>query len=292
MRLIDVNTLEIKEFFGNQTPPYAILSHTWDGDKEVTFEEWERRTNDAVRRKSGYAKIIGACHRAKTDGLQYLWCDTNCIDKRSSSELTEAINSMFIWYRDSQVCYAYLADVQVKTDTFPKSRWFTRGWTLQELLAPNRVVFFDRRWIVLGERNEMADIISRITKIHVGVLAGHSTVHEYSIAQRMSWAADRQTTRAEDTAYCLLGIFDISMPLLYGEQTHAFIRLQREIIKVSNDQSILAWDSWGLNIPAWTSALAPSPDEFRFCGSIVRNDDTRLAAYSITNLGISMRLAL
>ncbi|KAI1407213.1 HET-domain-containing protein [Hypoxylon sp. FL1857] len=293
MRLIDVNTLELKEFFGHATPRYAILSHTW-GDKEVTFQEWERRSDSAVRRKDGYAKIVGACRRAKADGLQYLWCDTNCIDKRSSAELSEAINSMFAWYRDSHVCYAYLADVQAKAGTFARSRWFTRGWTLQELLAPIRVVFFDYYWTILGDRSELASVISDITRIHIGTLQDRSTIHGYSIAQRMSWAAGRETTRSEDIAYCLLGIFSINMPLLYGEGSKAFIRLQQEIIKVSVDQTILAWDMQYSKTPpfVWTSALAPSPTEFRFCGSIVRDDEIQRTPYSVTNLGISMNLAL
>ncbi|KAI2778158.1 HET-domain-containing protein [Daldinia loculata] len=291
MRLIDVNTLELKEFFSEKAPPYAILSHTWKGDTEVTFQEWERAATDsAVKRKEGYTKIVGACRRARSDGLQYLWCDTNCIDKSSSAELSEAINSMFAWYRDSTVCYAYLYDVQL--DTFTKSRWFTRGWTLQELLAPSKVLFFDHHWTILGDRSELAGVVSDSTKIHLGALRDRSTIYDYSIAQRMSWAADRETTRSEDIAYSLLGIFDINMPLLYGEGPKAFARLQREIINISNDQSILAWNMEPLNTPLQTSALALSPAAFRFSGSIVRNDETFESAYSIKNLGISMKMAL
>ncbi|OTA68095.1 HET-domain-containing protein, partial [Hypoxylon sp. EC38] len=292
MRLINVNTLELKEFFGGGIPQYAILSHTWDGDKEVTFQEWERRSDSAVRCKEGYAKIVGACRRAQVDGFKYLWCDTNCIDKRSSAELSEAINSMFAWYRDSHVCYAYLADVQANTSTFVKSRWFTRGWTLQELLAPSNVIFFDCHWTFLGDRKELASTISDITKIHIGALTDRSTIRAYSVAQRMSWAANRRTSRSEDIAYCLLGIFDIVMPLLYGEGLKAFARLQHEIIKVSDDQSILAWDLERLEPPSLTSALASSPSNFRYCGSLVSSHETQRSPYSITNLGISMRVSL
>ncbi|KAI1133954.1 HET-domain-containing protein [Hypoxylon sp. FL0543] len=291
MRLIDVKTLELKEFFGSKTPRYAILSHTW-GDQEVTFQEWERRSDSAVKRKDGYAKIVGACHLAKADGLQYLWCDTNCIDKRSSAELSEAINSMFAWYHGSSVCYAYLADVQAKTDTFTKSRWFTRGWTLQELLAPSKVIFLDSHWAVLGDRSELACTISEVTRIHIEALKDRSTIYDYSIAQRMSWAADRETSRQEDIAYCLLGIFDINMPLLYGEGQKAFTRLQQEIIRVSNDQSILAWDMQCSDTCPWTSALAHSPAEFRFCDSIVKNSEIQRKTYSVTNLGIHIKTSL
>ncbi|KAI4863589.1 HET-domain-containing protein [Hypoxylon rubiginosum] len=290
MRLIDINTLELKQFFDpSKMPPYAILSHTWNGDQEVTYQEWGCRNSSTVQRKDGYAKIMGACRRARADGLQYLWCDTNCIDKSSSAELTEAINSMFAWYRDSHICYAYLADVK-NTDTFANSRWLARGWTLQELLAPVIVVFFDCHWTVLGDRKGMASVLSSITRIHVGALRDRLTIRDYSIAQRMSWAAGRQTSREEDIAYCLLGIFDINMPLLYGEGQKAFSRLQQEIIKVSDDQSILAWELRSKSAHQWTSALAPSPAGFRFCGSIVRDWDIKRGPYSVTNLGISMNL--
>ncbi|GAP90934.2 putative vegetative incompatibility protein het-e-1 [Rosellinia necatrix] len=246
MRLIDVKTLELKEFF-DDTPPYAILSHTW-GNEEVTFQQYLLATGpDAeryfhIKRRVGFLKIIGACERALADGLQYLWCDTNCIDKSSSAELTEAINSMYAWYRDSVVCYAYLADISGGSETFAKSRWFKRGWTLQELLAPKKVVFFDAHWMAFGDRDNLSRSICEITRIHIGALQDHTTVPEYSIAQRMSWVADRVTSRQEDIAYSLLGIFDINMPLLYGEGNKAFLRLQQEIIKATDDQSILAWD--------------------------------------------------
>ncbi|KAI2613364.1 heterokaryon incompatibility protein-domain-containing protein [Hypoxylon sp. NC1633] len=137
MRLIDVNTLEMREFFGRNIPPYAILSHTW-GAEEVNFKEWKHRDNPSIQRKEGYAKILGACRRARAGGLEYVWCDTNCIDKTSSQELTESINSMFTWYHDSVVCYAYLSDVKPGGAVFAQSRWFTRGWTLQELIAPRK----------------------------------------------------------------------------------------------------------------------------------------------------------
>ncbi|RYP37989.1 hypothetical protein DL767_002717 [Monosporascus sp. MG133] len=274
MRLINVSNGELKEVFPERAPPYAILSHVWDDDKEVTFQEWARRdTDEAVRRKSGYQKIVGACQQAINDKLEWLWCDTNCIDKTSSAELTEAINSMFAWYTNSQVCYAYLEDVDFRStrvtrssgstagvlnknaeenspdsvdteDVHPlieKSRWFTRGWTLQELLAPSREVFFAKDWTALGDRNQLSRSISDITGIHIGALRDRSTIWQYSVAQRMSWAADRETTRPEDVAYCLLGIFNIHMPMLYGEGIDAFQRLQRAIIKITDDQSILAW---------------------------------------------------
>ncbi|KAF2967668.1 hypothetical protein GQX73_g5901 [Xylaria multiplex] len=298
MRLIDIKTLQFKEFH-HKFPPYAILSHTW-GSEEVTYQEYLLATGpDAsrhshIKRKQGFLKILGACKRAERDGLGYLWCDTNCIDKSSSAELTEAINSMYAWYRDSTVCYALLMDVGINDSrdpvTFAKSKWFTRGWTLQELLAPKKVVFFDGHWNILGDRARLAQIISEITRIHIGVLHDRNTVFEYSIAQRMSWAANRQTTRLEDIAYCLLGIFDINMPLLYGEGAKAFTRLQQEIIKVSDDQSILVWEP--RDNRHQTSVLARSPNEFYFCGSIIRDPDIGRKPFALTNMGLSVKLTV
>ncbi|KAI0415062.1 HET-domain-containing protein [Xylaria grammica] len=296
MRLIDVKTLELKEFH-HDIPPYAILSHTW-GDEELTFQEYLLATGpDAnkhphIKRKQGFLKIFGACKQARSEGLAYLWCDTNCIDKKSSAELSEAINSMYAWYRDSAVCYALLTDVGVdiggSPGAFKDSRWFTRGWTLQELLAPEKVVFFDEHWNILGNRAKLAQAISEVTRIHIGVLHNRNTVLEYSIAQRMSWAAERQTTRPEDIAYCLLGIFDINMPLLYGERDKAFIRLQEEIIKVSDDQSILAWEP--RNNQQQTSIFARSPNEFYFCDSITRDPEIEREPFALTNVGLSVKL--
>ncbi|KAI0188976.1 heterokaryon incompatibility protein-domain-containing protein [Xylaria flabelliformis] len=299
MRLINVKTLELIELF-NQVPPYAILSHTW-GDEEVTFQEHlaatgpDSKRHAHIKRKAGFHKIMGACERAQSDGLQYLWCDTNCIDKSSSTELSEAINSMYAWYNDSEICYVYLADVSGRVGldgsedsiSFEQSRWFTRGWTLQELLAPKKVVFFDLTWKVLGDRKDLANRISKITRIHSGALHDRSTVSSYSIAQRMSWAADRVTSRQEDIAYCLLGIFDVNMPLLYGEGKNAFIRLQKEIIKISDDQSILAWDLSTTNEPS-VGCLATAPIHFRTCGSIVMERALQRYPYSHTNMGLSM----
>ncbi|KAI5918834.1 HET-domain-containing protein [Camillea tinctor] len=305
MRLINVHTHELREFFSAAAaPPYAILSHTWTSE-EMTFEAWQGTAAPSRslvnhphphQHKAGFRKILSACAqaRAQNENIDWLWCDTNCIDKRSSAELTEAINSMFAWYRDAAVCYAYLDDVDAggSKEGFVRSRWFTRGWTLQELLAPEKVLFFDRNWQFMGDRAALAKMISEVTRIHIGALEDRGTIHKYSIAQRMSWAADRETTREEDVAYCLLGIFDINMPLLYGEGMKAFQRLQHEIIKTTDDQSILAWDWLGNPDEAPTSALALLPAYFRSCGSIIRDPDIGMAPYAMTNIGISIEVPM
>ncbi|KAF1976635.1 HET-domain-containing protein, partial [Bimuria novae-zelandiae CBS 107.79] len=183
-----------------------------------------------------------------------------CIDKSSSAELTEAINSMFRWYQKAAACCAYLDDATLGSesacddtieDLLRWSRWFTRGWTLQELIAPNEVHFYDSLWKPMGTRTALGTCIADITSINSEILTTpratartsiHSLLSEKSVARRMAWTAHRKTTRPEDIAYCLLGLFDIHMPLIYGEGTKkAFARLQIEILRDSTDQSILAW---------------------------------------------------
>jgi hypothetical protein len=161
-----------------------------------------------------------SCAQAATDGFELVWIDTCCIDKTKSAGLSEAINSMFNWYRDATECYIYLADVTGVHD-MDKSRWFTRGWTLQELIAPESAIFFNKEWSDFGTKSSLAENISSITNIPVQVLL-HQKGPRYSVAQVMSWTAKRQTTRVEDLGYCLLGIFGVNMPMIYGEGEQAF----------------------------------------------------------------------
>ncbi|THU96027.1 HET-domain-containing protein [Dendrothele bispora CBS 962.96] len=287
MRLINTTTLQVVEFLSIDVPPYAILSHTW-GNEEVTFRDMMLRLTEdlaveastRIEQKAGFIKIQKSCEIAKRDGFEYIWNDTCCIDKESSAELSEAINSMYRHYGGSGVCYAYLVDVS--RDVFLReiqdndsgdemavsaslwnSRWFTRGWTLQELLAPSNVVFYDKDWLEIGTRTSLADLISVITRIPTSVLTGDQDLKSYSIAQRMSWAAERRTTRAEDIAYCLMGIFGVGMPTLYGEGAiRAFIRLQEEIIKYNDDATIFAWRATPDARNQERGLLAWSPSEF------------------------------
>jgi len=325
MRLIDVNTLKLYEFMGSQLlqVDYAILSHTW-GEEEVTFQDMEH-LNKTVRSKKGFPKILHAAKRAKEDGLNWLWVDTCCIDKRSSAELSEAINSMYMWYHRSSICYAYLVDVDSQTPVeddatmFVQSRWFTRGWTLQELIAPRQVTFYAKDWVRIGEKlltlppasivpnmlwgEKGKSALCRASGIPRALLFEGRPKEQYSVAQRMSWASKRVCTRVEDTAYCLLGLFGINMPLLYGEEEKAFIRLQEEIIKATDDHSIYAW-----TIPqdvlrgpritephlGWTPhpILAPSPGYFRKGGSLVvtRGEEGELSG--LTKHGLRIQLEL
>lgn len=300
MRLLNAETFELEEFFGNQVPPYAILSHCWQND-EITFLEMESRTPD-IQDKPSWFKIKKCCSQALEDGLKYVWIDTCCIDKRSSAELSEAINSMFRWYENARHCYAFLEDVGadfcVTEDfsSFKDSRWFTRGWTLQELIAPVSVRFYSENWTFLGTRVDLSNIISEITGIPEVVLKLRHRVrivHSMSIAKRMSWASRRGTTREEDMAYCLMGIFEVNMPLLYGEgSVKAFIRLQEEILKTSLDHSLFAWWYPGDYLRDKVGALATSPAAFSYASNIVPYHFSGVAPYSMANKGLRLELPL
>lgn len=234
MRLINTRTRELEEFEGDNVPSYAILSHRWE-DEEVLYRDMQ--LGEQGPPKKGFKKLNMTCDVAAREGHSYLWVDTCCIDKSSSAELSEAINSMYRWYEESALCIVYLYDVP--TVALAQSVWFTRGWTLQELIAPRRAFFFDSSWICLGDKNSLERQLSEITSINSTIIRDSSSVSSVPIAVRMSWAAGRKTTRVEDRAYSLLGLFDVNMPMVYGEGKKAFQRLQHELVKQSNDTSIL-----------------------------------------------------
>lgn len=254
------------EQVGEQPPPYATLSHVW-GDGEVTFQDCEDVEDitclSRITLKKGYAKLAAACERALQDGLGYVWVDTCCINKSSSAELSEAINSMFRWYEMSQTCYAYLDDLHDRFNLrdLRKSRWFMRGWTLQELIAPADVVFLTAEWQEIGTKATLAKQISSIARIRECILVDGLYAHDTSIAEKISWAAGRRTTREEDHAYSLLGLFDVHMPPIYGEGgPSAFRRLQEQIMHTSTDHTIFTW--WGQGSSITSGILALSPDHF------------------------------
>jgi hypothetical protein len=319
MHLLHARTGELREFHGYEIPAYAILSHVWE-EGEVTYQDMQASRSQAAK-KAGFSKISQTCRKALRESLEYAWVDTCCIDKSSSAELTEAINSMFRWYQKAETCYVYLADVPARENTevferaFASSRWFTRGWTLQELLAPRNVCFYSSDWTFLGTKMDLCDQISEITTINTPFLRGVN-VQGASVAKRMSWASERETTRVEDISYCLLGIFGVHMPMLYGEGQNAFRRLQKEIIKVSNDQSLFAWsgeeeefgdepedefkDEWDEE-EFWhkvefgdekVGLLAESPFQFRNSGNIVPYNSEQDISYAITNTGLRIALPL
>lgn len=260
MRLLettDGRTYRLTEDFRlqSQVPPYAILSHTWEEDQEVTFDDINKDTKSKYMKlrsslrlrprseKRGYKKLRFCARQAKRDGLRFFWVDTCCIDKSNSSELQKAINSMFQWYQNAAKCYVYLSDVSTAgakrkswssalQEAFMGSRWFTRGWTLQELLAPTVVEFFSKEGVCLGSRLELIQLIHDITNIPHKALSGAS-LQEFDADQKLSWAAERQTTREEDEVYALVGIFGIELPFIYDEgYDRALRRLLEKIYNV------------------------------------------------------------
>ncbi|KAI0864269.1 heterokaryon incompatibility protein-domain-containing protein [Xylaria cubensis] len=327
MRLLNTATLQLQDFVEGTQSPYVILSHTW-GDQEVTFQDLHKYHEAIAQYPSaaqssilasissleGFKKIVNCCAAAVKDGFDWIWVDTCCIDKTSSAELSEAINSMFRWYGQSAVCYAFLSDVSDTSDNFSgndssfrKSRWFTRGWTLQELLAPRHLRFYNQRWELIGqmmEESELCELVSSVTLIPPACLQNKDAIFKTCVAKRMSWASRRMTTRQEDLAYCLLGIFNINMPLLYGEGAQAFIRLQKEIINMTDDYSILAWGDLSSQVPTddilWRTKfsgldiLALSPTMFKDCYDfeIIREAKPQNPKIQATKSGVQIELSI
>ena len=261
MRLLHARDLVFKEFIGKTVPDYAIVSHRW-GDEEIshqTFNDHCETYINGERHGHGWTKIVKACELALGQGLEWVWIGTCCIDKRSSAELTEAINSMFEWYRQSEICFAFLPDVygvckfdpydvlpptQFESKEFRSSVWFTRAWTLQELIAPTEVQFFNANFEHIGTKIDktVAHLVSDATGIPIDVIRNQDIhLDDIVIAERFGWASKRISTREEDIAYSLLGIIAVNMPLLYEEGRRAFQRLQAEIIRKSTNESIFAW---------------------------------------------------
>ncbi|KAF2440431.1 hypothetical protein P171DRAFT_457319 [Karstenula rhodostoma CBS 690.94] len=245
MWLLDVSSLELREFIGTDIPPYVILSHTWSTE-EVSFVEMKKaKYREEAKRKAGFSKT------------------------RSSAELSEAINSIFTWYKRAQICYVYLSDVRRDRNdynTLTNSKWFTRGWTLQELLAPRDRLFFVGDWTLTNLN--LTQYISRITQIPEPYILGSKRLEQACVSQRMFWASHRKTTRSEDWAYSLMGLFDINMPIIYGEGLEkAFGRLQQEIYSTTPDQSIFAWYNSGMTS---FRLLANTPACFRNSRDVMR----------------------
>ena len=331
MRVLNTETLDFREFPDLPDEPYAILSHRWRST-EVTYKEY-RKSRDSLQHLPGYKKVVDFCRIAQQRGFHYAWVDTCCIDKRSSAELSEAINSMYRWYKESAECYVYLEDYRPwDQSSLAACEWFKRGWTLQELLAPRHCVFFTADWHVIGHKHfylssgcacegsnsndrnngsskptssdhgpHLLEQLVAATKIPGSMLTGITEISTASVARRMSWASHRSTTRVEDRAYSLLGIFDINMPLLYGEGAKAFRRLQEEIIRTDNDPSIFAFgrdqllsveeSMYERPQPMYPrkvidAVLAESPDYFWQGGDVIMSKGLFEEPYVITHMGL------
>ncbi|KAI0629459.1 heterokaryon incompatibility protein-domain-containing protein [Trametes polyzona] len=312
MWLLRTATAELQYFNspGDVKGGYAILSHVWQ-ENEQSFQELQTLSTklDArggVLRACVSAKIRECCILAQSHGYEWLWIDTCCIDRTSSAELSEAINSMYNWYARAQVCYAFLYDVPPSRDlagrdsAFRKSKWFTRGWTLQELIAPRCLLFVAQDWSVIGTKASMAPLLEDITGVGADVLTFRRDVGDVSVARRMWWASSRETTRLEDEAYCLMGIFGVHMATIYGEGTRAFQRLQEEILRRTSDQTLFAW---GNVLPIRTAPFreqvsytsyhhdshifAPCPAAFYHSGNMIPVPMERAVKNAMKALGIT-----
>jgi hypothetical protein len=246
MRLLHTSTFQLELFMPEQVPDYVILSHRWSAE-EIVFSDFTfgdiMLPEHPARTKAGFRKVVGACSLAAQDQYEWIWIDSCCIDKSSSAILQESINSMWNYYSNANICYVYMADVPDEvagwTTHFSESEWFNRGWTLQELIAPTLVEFYAENWSAIGTKLQRCDEIARKTYINPEVLRIPSLIDLESTANRMSWAAHRQVTRGEDQAYSLLGLFQVNMPMLYGEgRAKAFGRLQEAIYNTTRDDSL------------------------------------------------------
>lgn len=323
MRLLDVNSVaknclpifrNLHEIDPSSPRCYAILSHTWgrpedyndivfdDIPSSETFAKFLKKSSKlkqwqaAIRKKKvGFSKITKACQIAREMGMDYIWIDSCCIDKSKSAELNESINSMYRWYQNAKRCIVYLEDLEPDSDLkheLENCRWFKRGWTLQELIAPSKVTFYNKSWASLGDRSDasLSKLLSNITGIDVGCLQNGANLRHFSTAHKMSWAAGRKTTVPEDRAYSLMGIFDVNMPLIYGEGgPKAFGRLQEEITRLSSDLSIFAWNP-SSRVDTELDAFGSSPDDFTAHKDIVPCYSSQ--HFMRTNKGIEMKTSL
>ncbi|ETS80699.1 hypothetical protein PFICI_08228 [Pestalotiopsis fici W106-1] len=308
MWLLDTSNYSLVEIFRPEDFQYAILSHTWNSGNEVSFQDL--RNLDRARQRSGWTKIERTCKLAAQQNIKFAWVDTCCIDKTNNTELAEAINSMFEWYKLATICYVYLEDLP-SSSVGPESKfaqrqmakdlvrckWFGRGWTLQELIAPSSAEFFDRDWILRGNKKSLQHQLSQITDIELGVLANSEDLSSIPVARKMAWAAKRKTTRIEDIAYSLLGIFNVNMPLIYGEGMRAFLRLQEAIAQSTYDLSLFAWsdDEENPQTPEYNGIFAQTPMQFSRCGTLLNIESPALLAgqsFNLTNRGVEFETYL
>ncbi|EME39864.1 hypothetical protein DOTSEDRAFT_117266, partial [Dothistroma septosporum NZE10] len=310
----DPTTLELHDFPVVSQVRYAVLSHVWSSPQhEILFSDLLDTCDTTIKRleghisvdlatstlqqRPGWAKLAFALEQADEDGKEWLWVDTACIDRSSSSELAQSINSRWHWLEGAAICYAFLGDVplerwrEMKFVRHLASSWFNDGWTLSDLIAPGHVVFYSMEWSRLGDKHELSRVLSIATQVPVPVLEGARSVQEESVAARMAWAASRQTSLFEDRAYSLMGLFDVSMPVLYGEGSKAFRRLQEEIIRSSDDLSIFCWKDAHICKPLH-GLMADSPDAFVHSAGYRAYAFEDVPPFDINNRGVRLSLHL
>lgn len=252
MRLLNVYSLEFSNFQPQMLPPYAAASHRWNisPDFEVSLRDFREGRASS---KPGFQKLQSFCNFVKTQlkDIQWLWMDTCCINQENHHEVSKAVNSMFKWYQSATVCLAYLADVTDNRLDASGSEWFRRGWTLQELLAPELVIFLSRDWRVIGHKGtarisetcssvapelgpSLIEDVAKLTHIPEEVLICYEASKKYTSEVKLQWRGERKTTEPEDRAYCMLGIFGVTMSLIYGEGESEALR--RMLKKLSRQQ--------------------------------------------------------
>ncbi|KAI6101886.1 hypothetical protein F5141DRAFT_1242909 [Pisolithus sp. B1] len=274
MYLLNVNTQQLEDI--HEQCPYAILSHAWGAGERDYFQKIGTKS---ICMEPGYEKVEMCCRLAQQDGLDYVWINDCCADANTRGTRSEARISAYAWFQQAQVCYTYLGNVdgdedpREKFSQFRDSWWFQHSWTLQELLAPKHMFFFVKDWTMIGTKADLVDIISDVTGIHKDALEHPERIPCFSIATRMSWAKGRTSTKEEDRVYTLMGLFDVNLPVAYGEgETKTFLKLQNEIMKITDDQSIFAWRSVaGASVSSESDALgilASTYECFVECGDI------------------------
>ncbi|KAG2347895.1 hypothetical protein BDR05DRAFT_591395 [Suillus weaverae] len=270
---------------------YAILSHRW-GESEPTFQ-------DLNREGAGYKKLEKFCAKAKEHGCDLAWSDTCCINKESSSEVDEAIRSMYMWYHEAYICIVHLAQTN-SWDTLENDEWFFRGWTLQELLAPLRMRFYyGPTWTPLTQNPNDKDDTQVVRALHRATKIPENDLRNFRSGpnrawEKMSWAASRKTTRIEDVAYSLIGIFDITMTVAYGEGDRAFKRFMAELIEKCKEWQILVWAGGLPGCPTEPSCYRTTDEaalemlknhEISWWGEGCGDDD-----FSVTKRGVQVKL--
>ncbi|KAG9241956.1 hypothetical protein BJ878DRAFT_536190 [Calycina marina] len=223
MILLDSNTLRLTDFFLRDVPEYVILSHTW-GEGEVSFQDFQDLKK--IRERQDFKNLEQCCKKAKSDGLQWV------------------INSMFRYYSEAaEICYAYVEDTDSSVARKHGSLvgiqlcvWFERGWSIPSMLiAPEIVEIYAKNWKEIGTNSSMVDAISNITSIDKSVILHTAHLDDFNVASRMHWVS-KGLTMKEDEMYCLMGIFGVNVPMLCGEVSRAFQRLQEEgVMKLTED---------------------------------------------------------
>jgi hypothetical protein len=312
---------------------FAILSHTWERG-ELSYQDLHGQNDlsgshlcppdsdqDSDRKRS-FEKLHNFCDIAKEYGTEFAWADNVCIDKSSSAELDESIRSMFSWYRDATICIVYLAQTNDLRDLV-HDRWFARGWTLQELLAPRHLKFYSKRWHPLTEflndkisaedvrklndqrLSRQLDLLSGAILKAAGLVMQHVRdfipgIRHPSLPERMQWIARRVTTRGEDQSYSLMGIFDVSISIAYGEgRERAFFRLFQAILEVGYERDWLLWTGRSVSPSIHPSRMIPSSPKCYLTRNVHFRRDTpegmmvsalENEPLSLTNVGLPMKI--